>query len=226
MERIITADGSITFRNKDVDETYHSHSGAATEAWLKYVEPSGIVALAKDMNKSRKRTIRILDFCFGLGYNSAAAIDAIRSVHPDVPVEIIALEIDPTILHLACTIDAPFESYSFIQKVCKNHDSNENNIHVKILLGDARRGVRTLDGRFDAVFFDPFSPKKAPQMWTAEVFRSLFEIMRPCASLTTFSCARLVRDNLVTAGFHVMDGPIVGRRGPSTIAIIPTGKNI
>ena len=36
--------------------------------------------------------------------------------------------------------------------------------------------------------------------------------------LATYSCARIVRDNLKEAGFEVFDGPSVGRRAPSTIA--------
>ncbi len=224
MERIITDDGSITFRNRDIDETYHSHSGAANEARLKYVEPSGIVDLAGKSGK--ERIIRVLDFCFGLGYNSAAAIDAIRGVNPDVRIEITALEIDQTILNLARTIDAPFKSYGLVQKACKDHDVEENNVRVKILRGDAREKVKELDARFDVVFFDPFSPKKMPAMWTDGVFKSIRAVMRPCARLTTFSCARVVRDNLARAGFDVLDGPIIGRRGPATVGIAPPCKNI
>ena len=37
--------------------------------------------------------------------------------------------------------------------------------------------------------------------------------------LTTYSCARQVRENLKKAGFIVKDGPCVGRRAPATIAL-------
>ncbi len=219
MEKVITADGSITFRNKEIDETYHSHSGAATEARLKYGEPSGIVELAR---KARHNTtIHILDFCFGLGYNTAAAIDMIREVNTCCQIDIIGLEIDQTILDTACTIDAPFASYALVQKACRDHDAKEGDVRIRILLGDAKQTIATLDTHFDAVLFDPFSPKKVPVMWTADVFRSIFHVMRPAARLTTYSCARIARDSLRTAGFIVSDGPVVGRRGPSTIALKP-----
>lgn len=219
MEKVLTDDGSFTFRNMDVDETYHSHSGAANEARLKYAGPSGILEIAKAAEPDA--TMRILDYCFGLGYNSAAAIDAIRAVNPDVAIEIVALELDQGILDHACTIDAPFESFQLVKKACVSHDVKEGGVHLKIVLGDARKTINQLDGSFDAVFFDPFSPQKAPDMWTQGVFASLFSIMKPGAKLTTYSCARIVRDNLRSAGFIVQDGPIIGRRGPSTIASKP-----
>jgi tRNA U34 5-methylaminomethyl-2-thiouridine-forming methyltransferase MnmC len=43
--------------------------------------------------------------------------------------------------------------------------------------------------------------------------------MKKGAMMSTYSCARIVRDNLKNAGFEVKNGPIIGRRSPSTIAI-------
>ena len=48
MKQVTTNDGSITFLNEDVDETYHSHSGAKEEAVKKYVEPSGFIDFIKN----------------------------------------------------------------------------------------------------------------------------------------------------------------------------------
>ena len=43
--------------------------------------------------------------------------------------------------------------------------------------------------------------------------------MKSGARLATYSCAGKVRRALTEVGFEVIDGPIVGRRSPSTIAI-------
>ena len=71
----------------------------------------------------------------------------------------------------------------------------------------------------DAVFFDPFSPKKVPDMWEKEFFKDIFDAMKNNSILATYSCARVVRDNLKAVGFKVEDGPKIGRRSPSTLAI-------
>jgi tRNA U34 5-methylaminomethyl-2-thiouridine-forming methyltransferase MnmC len=43
--------------------------------------------------------------------------------------------------------------------------------------------------------------------------------MKEGAKLSTYSYARWIRNNLKNAGFEVLDGPILGRRSPSTIAL-------
>ena len=62
-----TGDGSFTYLNIGINETYHSKSGALEESFYKFAIP----ALE---NKLKMKKIKILDICFGLGYNSVAAI--------------------------------------------------------------------------------------------------------------------------------------------------------
>jgi tRNA U34 5-methylaminomethyl-2-thiouridine-forming methyltransferase MnmC len=69
------------------------------------------------------------------------------------------------------------------------------------------------------VFFDAFSPNKVPEMWTKEFFSDIYDKMKKNGKLSTYSCAKFVRDNLKQAGFIVKNGPVIGRRSPSTIAI-------
>ncbi len=90
----------------------------------------------------------------------------------------------------------------------------------KTAVVEKAKTIKNIDDKFDAVFLDPFSPPKNPEMWTEEFFREIKKRMKKGARLTTYSCARMVRDNLRNAGFRVYDGPKVGRRGPSTIAVV------
>lgn len=64
-EPYYTEDGSIglySFADKDV---YHSKFGALTEAWEKFILPSGL-------DKNNNSEIKVLDVCYGIGYNSKA----------------------------------------------------------------------------------------------------------------------------------------------------------
>ena len=63
-KKIITADNTETFLNEEVGESYHSQTGAVEEALNKYAVPCKIKELAKI------GSIKILDVCFGMGYNS------------------------------------------------------------------------------------------------------------------------------------------------------------
>ena len=213
MEKIITKDGSETFRNRDLDETYHSISGAKEESVMKFVEP----CLIKE--KCLNGEIVILDFCFGLGYNSCAAIDAIIDINSDCNVKIIGIEKDVEILKKILELNPPFKNYSIIKEAAKKRKYESDKINIYLIVDDASKVIKKLSYKFDTVFFDPFSPKKSPLLWTEEVFKDVFKLMKKDSILATYSCARIVRDNMKNAGFIVKDGPIVGRKSPGTIGI-------
>ncbi|RMD76132.1 MAG: radical SAM protein, partial [Lentisphaerae bacterium] len=71
--RIKTEDASFTFWNEEVREHYHSRIGARREAEEKYLKPSALAERLKDGD------VRVLDVCFGLGYNSLVMVDCWRS---------------------------------------------------------------------------------------------------------------------------------------------------
>ncbi|MFH1331897.1 MAG: MnmC family methyltransferase [archaeon] len=203
MKKIVTADGSTTYYNEKYDECYHSKTGAVEEAEKKFVEPAKI-----------KSGMRILDVCFGLGYNSMAAMQKAKKL------KITALEKDPEILKkgIKNKVKGYEKEYRKIREAAKNLQYKDNDVEIKIIIGDATKTIKKLDEKFDAVFLDPFSPTKNPELWTEKFFKELKNRMKKGARLTTYSCAKAVRNNLKKAGFKVYDGPRVGRRGPSTIA--------
>ena len=203
MKLVKTADNSITFHNEEFDETYHSTSGALEESFKKFIEPSNL-----------KENSNILDICFGLGYNSYAAIKTCKKL------SITALENDKKILQAAQEIQID-EKFKIIKTLAKEHKYQDKNYNLKLILGDAKETIKQLKETYNYIFLDPFSPKKCPELWTESFFKDIYKLCKPGAILTTYSCARTVRDNLKTAGFEVKDGPCVGRRAPSTIATKP-----
>ncbi len=204
MKLVKTKDNSYTFYSKIYDETYHSVSGALDEALRKFIEPCKI-----------KDRMKILDIGFGLGYNVGMALFKAKNL------EIISLEKNKQLLDEIQDVMVPDwfkESYDKVKKCAKNLEYKDKNYEIKILIGDARETIKELNEKFDAVFLDPFSPKKNPELWTKDFFKEIKKRMKKEALLATYSCARLVRKNLKDAGFIVEDGPCVGRRAPSTIA--------
>jgi len=220
MRELITKDGSITFYSEEYNETYHSVTGAVEEAFKKFVEPTHIANLAE------LGMVSILDVCFGLGYNSAAAIDKILDVNPECKIIIVGLEKDEKILKAIPGIFClQIKSYNIIKELVKNKLVNNNyeydnhNVKINLLVCDALDGIKKLKLRFDIIFHDPFSPKKNPELWTEEFFKELRKHIKEDGVFTTYSCAGQIRRNLKAAGFSVKDGPCVGRRAPSTIAM-------
>ncbi len=85
-----TADGSVTFLSSEFGEHFHSLQGAWDEALIKFVGPTGLGTWTG-------QSIRLLDICYGLGYNSAAALAVLWSVAPQCSVQWLGLERDPSV---------------------------------------------------------------------------------------------------------------------------------
>lgn len=212
-----TGDGSFTFFSETFGEAFHSDKGAKSEAFEKFAQVTDLVALAKT------GTVRILDVCYGLGYNSAAALETIWQVNPDCHIELYALELDPTV-PIAATAPDLLESWTLdVQAVLIalaqefHFDSRsgrlrqQHNLTAKLLIGDARNTIQTLihsGFQADAIFFDPFSPRKCPQLWTVEFFQLVTTCLAPSGKLATYSRSAAVRSALLEVGLVIGSIPL------------------
>jgi tRNA U34 5-methylaminomethyl-2-thiouridine-forming methyltransferase MnmC len=66
-----TQDGSVGLYSPEYNDIYHSATGALTEAYEKFILPVDMEALLK------KDSIRVLDICYGIGYNSKSFLNFI-----------------------------------------------------------------------------------------------------------------------------------------------------
>jgi tRNA U34 5-methylaminomethyl-2-thiouridine-forming methyltransferase MnmC len=216
----LTEDGSYTFFSPEFQETFHSSFGAKQEAEVRYIEPCQIKELG-----TQQSTVRILDVCYGLGYNSAAALEAIWSVNPQCQVELIALEISADVprqaiqYNLLAQWQLPIPSLlaelSSEFKVCQDF------LLAKLLLNDARQAIQSLvtqNWQADAIFLDPFSPPKCPQLWTVEFISLLSKCLTPQGRLATYSSSAAVRTAFLSAGLNIGSITGAGRKSPGTIA--------
>lgn len=216
-KRVLTDDGSYTYYHSAADEHYHSLSGARQEAYGKYI--NAIWSFLPDTG-----CLRVLDVCFGLGYNSAAAFDVISRRCPAVEVRVTALESDAALMRDVAAERNDWPFYHLVRRAAAEGWAGDGPYTIELVLGDARETVLSLPRDcFHAVFFDPFSPRKSPELWTERFFRDIIQVVSPGGALATYSCARCVRDSMSRAGFQVHDGPSIGRRAPSTLAVKPGG---
>lgn len=216
----ITQDGSFTFFSSEFGETFHSQSGAKQEAEKKFVEPCQLIAKAQTRD-----SIKILDICYGLGYNLAAALAAIWQVNPHCYVEVIALECDRAVPSQAIDnglLDgwrSPIPE--LLQRLAIAAKVDTPQLKACLWFGDARETIRQVEKLgflADAIFFDPFSPPKCPQLWTVEFLRIVARCLQTDGRLVTYSCAASVRTALILAELKVGASHSVGRRSPGTVA--------
>jgi tRNA U34 5-methylaminomethyl-2-thiouridine-forming methyltransferase MnmC len=219
----LTGDGTFTFISPEFGEAFHSHHGAKQESFLKFVVPTQLAHLAK------KPRLQLLDICYGLGYNTAAALQTIWEINPDCNVELRALEIDPRVPQAAinqklfANWDAnwDYKYTEILSQLAFESQVETNHLQAKLLIGDARKSIQMVyQSGFlaDAIFLDPFSPPQCPQLWTIEFIQYVASCLHPDGLLATYSCAAAVRIALLEAGLIISSTHPVGRRTPGTLA--------
>jgi tRNA U34 5-methylaminomethyl-2-thiouridine-forming methyltransferase MnmC len=214
---ITTGDGTRTLFSSDYREAMHSLSGAYEEALHKHVIPSRIL----DQPGYRRS---VLDVGCGLGYNMYALIKEYLGKGRGAYLSITSFETDFSFLPLIESVvprvsrDPVYES---IVTAMTRGAFDAPGYDIRIFNMDARSGIRDCESRsFDAVFHDPYSPSKNPELWTVEFFTEARRIMKDPAILTTYSSAVQVRRAMLDAGLKIGRGPSVGKKKEGTLATI------
>ena len=215
----LTADGSFTFFSEEFGECFHSRGGAYDEAKFTFVEATHLP------EKAKRNQLCILDICYGLGYNTAAALETIWRVNPDCQVQLVGLEINPAVplSAIAHNLTAGWSPpiRQILDTLATDHQVHRDRLEARLLLGDARQQIQSLiqtDFQADAIFLDPFSPPRCPSLWTVEFFQQLATCLRPDGRLATYSCAAAVRIALQLAGLTIGATQATGRQWPGTVA--------
>ena len=227
-----TGDGSFSLHSDSFAESFHSASGALEEANSKFVLPAQLDRFTSGSS------IRVLDVCFGLGYNTAALIAALPQVGAPA-LDCWGLELDRSPLRLALAeprfkalwpehIVACLEAVS--AQGCWQDASRQQS--VQMLWGDARQQLRHLptDLRLDLILLDAFSPGKCPQLWSSEFLRSLSDLLAPGGRLLTYCRAAAVRSSLRRAGLELRSLPPKSAEGAGwssgTMAFRPSNDGV
>ncbi len=219
-----TGDGSSTFYSEKFGEWFHSREGACHEAQQTYVETVQLAQRSQLIPANSR--LKILDICYGLGYNTAAALETIWQANDRTPVDIKALEIDIEVGRSAVAHQLTQQYSPAVQHVLNELATRctvkRDHLIAQILLGDARQQIQLLieqGWRADVIFLDPFSPPHCPQLWTVEFLKRVAQCLNPNGGeLVTYSCAAAVRSALKLAGLSIGSIQAGGRRWPGTLA--------
>jgi len=74
----------------------------------------------------------------------------------------------------------------------------------------------------DVIFYDMFSSRTSAELWTAGIFRRLFDLCDGRETeLSTYTCSTANRAALLAAGFFLARGRNAGEKVETTIAMTP-----
>jgi queuine tRNA-ribosyltransferase len=224
-EVVTLANGALAIRERASGEVMHPGSGPCVEAESIYVVPARLEA------RLREGGAPLVLFDVGLGA-ATNAIFAWRVSEAQSPsarrLEIVSFEHDLDALKLALRpananalgltregADAHAAATALL--VDGRHDTPRTGWRLR--LGDFSAALREVpDGSADVVFWDLFSPRTAPELWTVAMFTELRRVCREGATIHTYSASTSTRSGLLLAGFAVGVGDPTGDHDETTIA--------
>ena len=218
--KVSTKDGSNTLYSQQYNQHFHNvNDGAVFESFQKHVNP----ALKHHKNK---QTLRILDICFGLGYNTFVTLDNVFKHYPNKKIEIYSPEFDRQLVSSLKDFDYP-EELMYLQPIITtlaNDGRYENKqCTIELYFGDARVYINQL-ANIDIVYQDAFSSDENKELWTVEYFSDLKNILNEDAIVTTYSIATPVRLAMYEAGFEIYEHTIENGR-KATLAYLKKQEN-
>ncbi len=216
----VTDDGSRTLMERESGNTFHSSAGAKTETEHVYLNNSGVAD-----RLSCQQNVSVLEIGLGTGLGMLMTVE--RAIQCGATLQIETLETSwlsaavISELQLEREVDAAlladYLSFREKQSAAKGEQyrwSPAASIAVTINLTPVESWIPRGDQRFDAIYFDPFAPDAAPDLWTVPIFEKLNGCLSRDGKLVTYCVSRLVRDRLVEAGLcpQVVKGPPGGKR--------------
>lgn len=189
-----TQDGSIGLYDEKLDEIFHSRFGAKTEAFEKFIEPALIY---------KDKPIKILDICYGIGYNTKCALENFTNI-----LEIDCLEINSELVQKS----AEFEYSEKINKIISNNLKTPD--FINFYIDDARNIIQKLNKKYDIIFHDGFAPRKQSVLWSEDFILKIASLAHKDTIYCTYNHSKPILNALKIAGFilgkTIKNGKLIG----------------
>ena len=204
----VTGDGSHTLQLASSEVTYHSRYGAIQESEHVYIG-AGLQPFV-----GKTEPVRIFEMGFGTGLNAFLAYLEAREAK--VKIEYEAVEAFP--LEKEEYKHLNFAQVMGKRELCESfqmlHQTPwQRTIRIGSWFSLVKHKTSLLEfqtsKQFHVIFFDAFAPSAQPELWTAEVFAKMYDLLYPGGLLTTYCSKGEVRRTLESVGFIVekLPGP-------------------
>ncbi|NMH27327.1 tRNA (5-methylaminomethyl-2-thiouridine)(34)-methyltransferase MnmD [Flavobacterium silvaticum] len=205
-EVITTADGSVTLRLPDWDETYHSKHGAIQEAVH--------VFISKGLDLFQGKPVSILEIGFGTGLN--CFLTYLHTKDWNVPIDYTGIEAYPVLESEATSLNYPelvgngqYERQFQLMHVSDWEKSVDISDTFKLTKLQMKFEDIHLKEQFDLIYFDAFGFRVQPELWSESIFQTMSEALKKDGVLVTYAARSVIRRNLKATGFSVetLPGP-------------------
>ena len=215
-------EGFASIRQVSSGEIMHSRTDPMEEAMQLYVEQSH---LAERLSEKSPEPLVLWDVGLGAAANAIAAVECYEATGGTRPLQILSFEndLDPLRLALATIESFPYLRADPVDAIVSTGRwrASDQSVSWKLYLGDFLTTIDQAPAP-DVIFYDMFSTKTSAELWTARIFRRLFDLCRGRETeLFTYTCSTANRAALLAAGFFVARGRNAGEKVETTIAMTP-----
>src|SRR5688572_22298222 len=173
-EVVRTRAGDVAIRSLEAGEVMHPGVGPLREARELYVAQSRLGERLRDRSAGDEPLV-LFDVGLGAGSNALAAREAAEAAGPAARrLEIVSFERDLGALELALAqgADLGFEGeHAAAGQALLDHGEHlGERIRWRLRRGDVVSALAEERQRADIVFWDPFSPRANPELWTVAAF--------------------------------------------------------
>jgi queuine tRNA-ribosyltransferase len=230
-EVVITSSGAPAMRDIASGEVMHPGTGPGVEPLELYVAPSRLAARLAETPPAGTPHLVLLDVGLGAASNAIGAWRVSESLpHASRRLEIVSFENDLSALELALRPEhaASFgltstesDAYAAASALLRDGRHETERTLWRLCRGDfPERIAAEPEATADVVYWDFYSAKTHPHLWSVSTLRALRRVCRSGATLHTYSTATSFRAALLLAGFMVGVGGRTGLRAETTIAAV------
>jgi len=207
---IITEDGSTTIQIPEWNEQYHSTHGAIQEAQHVYIQNGFLYYVEVNQAES----VSILEIGFGTGLN--AFMTLLEAEKQNLKIQYKGVEAFPISseelkqLNYVTQLNASTKEVTF-NTLHKVSWETEAQITSDFKLIKEQKYFSEINEKeaFNVIYFDAFGADVQPELWTEEIFKSMFNALKENGVLVTYAAKGTVKRALRSAGFHLkrLQGP-------------------
>lgn len=207
-EFLTTGDGSITIHLPDWDEQYHSKHGAIAEARHVFIK----TGLQHFLAENPQNEISIMEIGFGTGLNALLTVSEIEKLGSSCTY--LGVEAYPVSPEEVSKLNYPEKTEIAASLFQQLHDvAWEEKAEITPFFSLTKKkeffSEISEENTYNLIYFDAFGARVQPELWTEEIFSTMYTALKAKGILVTYAAKGSVRRAMQAVGFNVerLPGP-------------------
>ncbi|MFN8436866.1 MAG: tRNA (5-methylaminomethyl-2-thiouridine)(34)-methyltransferase MnmD [Cytophagales bacterium] len=208
VEIIRTEDGSNSLFNSELNETYHSRTGAIKESEYVYIA-NGIDFY---LQSTKNNNIQIFELGFGTGSNLLLTLNyALKN--PEIQFNYITVEKYPLSPELVFELNyiqySENNSYELFQKAHQASWNEKIELLNNFYFTKINNDINQIDypKNNHVIYYDAFAPSKQSDVWDIKILENMYNSLEDKGIIVTYCSQGAFKRNLKKIGFLIEEIP-------------------